>query len=189
MKKKRKYKKDLEKAYDLYVKETAKYRMDNMSKDEFNRTVYKPSKVKKLTKGKKKDVNRAIAKKAIKIQFSTLDDYEVFVRKMRRVMKLGYTFSKEVMPRGKYLQMRMNGMKMADIIKETYKINTKHVKQLLMEAKQVGIKMSLNDLLSQGKGYQELVRHIEEHGWDTIDTWSYEEGTQRATIDDIDIEQ
>lgn len=181
---KKKEKKDLDKAYDLYVKRAAEYGIDPKSKDEFRKRSFNVVKVRKL---KKKNTNFQIAKYAIQKQLASVGSYQEYLHKWKRAKKKGFIIATEAMPMSVFYRKRDEGLSMGSIIAESYQINMKQSKQLLKEAKQLGIKMSLTDLLSKGQGYQALMEHIDEYGWETLLSWSYDEGTTRK--DDPGIHQ
>lgn len=169
----KKQKKDLDKAYAAYVKQAAEYGLDPKSKDEFRKRNYQTYRVKW---SKKRNTNFQIAKTAIQKQLASGGEYQEYIHRWKRAKKKGFIIATEAMPMSVYFRKRDQGMKISQIVSESYQINMKQAKQLLMEAKQVGIKMSLTDLLSKGEGYQALMRHIDEFGWETIISWSYDGG-------------
>lgn len=186
---KRVFKKNLEKAYLEYTKKAAQYGINPMSKADFKKTIYKEYKLRKTKKAKSKNINKLIGKKAIEKQLKDLDPYERYKVMMKKGIKLGYIKATELDSRESIETQLMSGMTIESIVKEAYFINPNATKQLLMEAKQVGIPLSLKDLLSGGEQYQKLKQHINEHGWKTLLSWSYEEGTTEASADDVDIER
>lgn len=171
MRKRRKQKKDLDKAYDAYIKQASEYGFQQVySKEAFRKDVYNKAKVRSI---KKKNTNFQIGKIAIKMHMSSMSEYSIYVSKFKKARKKGYTLATEFMPYEIFEKKRSLGMSITNILAESYKINMKQGKNLLKEAKQKGIKMSLDDLLKQGEGYKKLMKAIEDEGWDEIEGHVY----------------